>query len=213
MKNWGVLLLVLVIVAGGCAGTRIQRGVQGNYFYSTIPELALDLDPRLEYINKEASSEWNSFLYTERGTRHSYDRYMFADPFAQALVIVSIIKINEGYWSAPDMSKMKNVISSGYEKHLGSRYNFSVRVEKDENGECLLVKEYMRVSGGLGDILVDVIYLESTKDNCQNPDDWGLAVTHDPQKKQRLQEFLENTEKKLQFIDIKSLNLANNRTS
>lgn len=208
MKKSMVLLIGLVLLSG-CVSSKM-RGVQGNHFYSTMPALALNLNSNFEHVKKENQNEWNTFYETMSGTNHRTERHIFSDRLTRRAVIVTITELNRGYWMQPDLSKSQNMIRHGYEKIMGINYQYSVNAAKEDANNNLLLKEYTRVSGGDGDTLTSILYLEVLKDDVKDIGMWAQSARHDPKKIKIVDQFLEDLNKNMQFVDVKTLNLKKN---
>lgn len=206
MKKWMLITVLMMVLFTSCVS--VQRGVKGNTFYSTSPQVALELDPKFEYIDKNSKSEWSMFYNSLSGTQHDVERHVFVDQVARAALVITIKSTHKGYWIIPNMKDRPNLISHGSEKHFGAKYDYNVRTYEKKNGGCEIIKEYVRVSGGKSDTITYIVYIEGLDAEDGTCNAWSDNVNTNPEKMNRVDEFLANCEQRIKFIDVNSLEIA-----
>lgn len=205
MKKTILCAMAVMFLLTGCVS--VQRGVKGNTFYSTSPEMALELDPKLEYIDKKKESDWSMHYNSLGGSQKDVEKHVFVDRMARTAVVVIIKKTHKGYWMPPNMKERSGLVSHGSETHFGADYKYAIRVVENSNGSCDLAKEYIRISGGEGDTISQIVYfegLDTPKGDCQT---WYSDAMLNSEKKERLEAFISNTKTKIKFIDVNTLEL------
>lgn len=209
MKKVLGLLILMTFVFSGCVGTKWRRGVQGNTFYSTYPEVAIEIAPGFEYVDKTKTSETASGPDIEHSSNTTLEQFLFANRVTQQAALIRINRLEGArvYWVADIASQVSNYVSTGYEDHFGKTYQYVVLINKDNNGDCKLVKWLSRVVGGNGETLLTIFYTEPMEDfsiDCNEK----LKIDHFTlQQKDFYDAFMENSSKNMKFIDVASLNL------
>lgn len=216
MKRLLGLLMLLVFVLTGCVGTKRQRGVQENTFYSTYPEVAVKMAPEFEYVDNRKKSEYGQHEGSDSGSSYNNEKFIFADRLSKKVGVITISSLSDSgtRWIVDLTKQISDYLTTGYEDQFGKTYQYIVFTSKDENNECRLIKLASRVVGGYGDTILNIIYVEPLYGlslNCEN-EKLKLSELSLDQKK-FYDEFMERCSKNMKFIDIASLNLNQQKSS
>lgn len=200
-----LLMVLTLILMGGCA-VNVKRGVKDNVFYSTYPELALEMASEFEYVE---SGKSNGFVPVS-GDRvdsalYNVEEFEFIDRINRRGCKVIISKINDKYtyWNPDITSGITNLITSGDEEHQGIKYKYGVFPVQGDDGQCFLVKMTGRTAGGKLDIMLKIIYYEYLDDSssqCLQGGDKQDGLDNAQQTK--LKQFMDNSIKNIRIIDL-----------
>ncbi len=202
MEKWGWCVL-LAFVVQGCVAMETKRGVKDNYFYSTRPQVALKLDPRLEYARKEDKF---SIIDQEALFTMDAESYSFVNRFDQTMVLVQLQTLQENSWRPPGSWHIDNLISSKNIVKTGHQYFQADFTYQEKDGTCFLIRKYARLTGASNQTILQIYYIQPIQLDCSCRE-WSRTALSDPIKKRQLEKFAEKSEAAMEFTDIQTLNL------
>ncbi len=208
MKKVCILWIFIVIVATGCISMQNKRGVKNNIFYSSYPEIAVKLSQELKFFGNMADNEFGFYLNSETGSNQSNEKFLFRDKNKETWIIFSINKIQRGFFLPNQTPTGKKIILSNQEDHYGKRYHYDVWAQRDKkNHACSLIKQYYRIAGGKGEILIKILYIQQQITNEYDCNHWQDINMLTNAQRGTLQKFMKNSTEKMQFIDYSDVSI------
>ena len=231
------LMILLTLALEACSELKqyeIQRTVEGNQFYSSFPELKVNIDPSLQYLgsseNKSKETSVNPNNWDIRDTSSSYLFGQF-DPKGtiQKGILIRLTVVSGDPSKAREAlssQQMKSPLDSGTIKILDDEYDFMVFTANTFLTEeekkilpagtalpCFLIK-LLEKNAGLGNKSQALIfYFEDASKSCLNPScdeciKGGADVT---MKQQILRGFDDRSYQAISFAEPKKIVDATSR--
>jgi len=113
----------------GCAGMKVERGVQDNMFHSSIsPQINIRINPNFKYIGKAEHKKYKSYISSYRGTTHTYESYMFVqlddNNIIKKAIVIKFLRMSKGHYIP---ISPKNTLKLTTEKIFGKYYKVYFR--------------------------------------------------------------------------------------
>lgn len=203
MRNLWLMLIGAMFIFTGCMGSEISRGVKNNIFYSTYPEVAVQLPSELEYIDK-TSNNINRFNDAMQfNTNIVIDEYFFSDQgkFKQVFIIIKRLERNHTVWRA-NLLQGKTFLASGHESINGFDYQYLVK----KDAVTSLYKYMGRVAGGDRKYFVAIVYQE-TIPGLISLEQWENMNALTPEQKIFYDGFMARSRETIKSVNLKELDL------
>ena len=124
--------LFLLVMLLGCSSFSPERAVvPDNVFTSNkSPDINIGIGQNFEYIGKVTSKKNKKFRSHPGGASASFESHIFGEVEGnnnlKRLVLIRILKINNGYWLSDHFSDVKHMLETGETSVEGVNYQYAV---------------------------------------------------------------------------------------
>lgn len=206
MRNFywrsGLVLGLFSLIAIGCAGLEIKRGVEGNLFHSSSnPKMNIEVGEGYKYLGEKSAGRSQFAVDSERSANFKTETYRFSNPQKRSVITIQIdtLVAQRISWQKFDYKKLPNLIEGGVETLGGEKYQYGIYTFANDRG-CYLTKQNGRRVGGDSATNLTIYYLErigatSVFNQWRNPEMLS------GEQRARLSAFLKNWEADIQISE------------
>jgi hypothetical protein len=216
MKRFSYYLLILTLL-GGCASLKAKREVLENTFYSSYPEIQVNVGSEFQYIGetKEAKKKQAQDSTYTGTVRKNW--YIFAQSDEQRVKKAVLIEIKKAptYWVSDIYGRVENYYDRGTCKLGGRNWQYCSRLiytsgDKllnlfaTEQGymlpRCFLGKQVSKIYGPKNDYLVTITYAEEPPTSDYACHYWKPNIGLAHSQREYIEQFKKNAETSFKIL-------------
>jgi len=194
------ICVVSLLLAYGCAGTNTIRTVEDeNIFYSSYnPKIRIKIDSDFTFNKKtDVGDTGFSAGMGEKSANVKVNKFLFLDRSSGKNRAVEIVlkELVSPKWSfKPVIFNINNHFDSGSEKIQGRNYQHCTFAVKRKN-DYVLIRGLGRLVGANKNAMIVIYYVEPVGG------DWSNSELLTTDQKARINTFIENSQKDIQFLE------------
>lgn len=189
----GLVLGLFTLMAFGCAGLEIKRGVEGNRFHSSAnPKIDVEVGEGYKYLGEKSAGRSQFAVNSERSANFKTEVYRFSNSQKGSVITIQIdtLVAQRISWQKFDYKKLPNLIEGGVETLGGEKYQYGIYTFANDRG-CYLTKQNGRRVGGDSATNLTIYYLERLGAKSVF-NQWRNPGTLSGEQRARLNAFLKN---------------------
>lgn len=214
-KHFVLAIAATSLFFSGCAAFKIERKVVGNTFYSSFPQLNIEVHSEFEYLGNFTKDVVAEAATGNTTLQTNWEYYVFAvsqQHKVQKALIVNIIKI-ETYFISDLFRNTKDKLDSGICKLGGKHYQhcttLAYNLVRNEARDyladrgyvlpCGLMQGFARTYGPRRNTGILILYFEGIEGTDLSCDSWGKKKQLTDRHIEHLRGFHQRSEGAFQF--------------